>query len=352
MTLRQTLLLSLLPGMAVLLACAGTQAQSNAGSPDEVVAEVQGARITRAEVDKRAAGTLAGLIQQEYDARRQAIDEIVNDRLLEHEAAERKMTPADLLKAEVEGKTARPTPQEIEETYKRVQSRLGGRTLDQARQDIDQALYQEALAHRHQAFLHELKAKAKVTVALAAPRSVVPLPANAPSKGPDNAAITMVEFLDYQCPYCRRAEETVDELLKRNQGKIRFVHRDFPLPGHPRAMAATQATQCAGDQGKFWEYHHGIFEKPTDYSDQDLKERATTLGLDGGAFATCLTSGRHDKEIKASTDSGNELGVNSTPTFFINGRRVTGARSVDDFQEIIDEELATAPPAAKTAAGS
>jgi protein-disulfide isomerase len=188
----------------------------------------------------------------------------------------------------------------------------------------------------------ELKGKYLVRIALAPPRVEVPVPASAPSLGEDRAAVTVVEYLDYQCPYCKRAQATVDELLKSYKGKIRFVHRDFPIQGHPRAFPAAQAARCAGEQGKFWDYHRGMLTSGLPLEDGDLRTLASGLGLKADAFSACVTSGRHDADIKASLQSGTTLGVDSTPTFFINGRRLTGARPVAQFQEIIDEELARA----------
>src|SRR5262249_7689366 len=162
------------------------------------------------------------------------------------------------------------------------------------------------------------------------------------SLGEEKARVTVVEYLDYQWPYCKRAQSTVDELLKSYKGKIRFVHRDFPIQGHPRAFPAAQAARCAGEQGKFWDYHRGMLTSGLPLEDGDLRSLASGLGLKGDAFAQCLASGRFDTDIKASFQSGATLGVDSTPTFFINGRRLTGARPVAQFEEIIDEELAKA----------
>jgi protein-disulfide isomerase len=131
-------------------------------------------------------------------------------------------------------------------------------------------------------------------------------------------------------------------VLARNQGKVRFVHRDFLL-GRPRSMAVARAAQCAADQGKFWDYRRHLLEAPGDWTDEDLLRRTGALGLDRASLQACLSSDRHDKAILDSSEEGKALGVQSTPTFFINGRRLRGIRSADQFQEIIDSELGVRP---------
>jgi protein-disulfide isomerase len=165
------------------------------------------------------------------------------------------------------------------------------------------------------------------------------VPAIAPATGPEDAPITMVEFSDYQCPFCQKAEPTVQEVLAKYPGKIRLVHRDFPLDNHQRAVPVSRAVYCAGEQGKFWEFHRNVYLKPSDFSDEDLKKRAADLGLDAAAFGTCYASNKHDETIRAAAGQGTSLGVTGTPTFFINGRMLVGAQPFEAFRTIIDEEL-------------
>jgi len=316
--------------------------QATATASDPVVAEVDGTPIRRSEVDGRVAGELARIENEQYETRRNALEGLVSDRLLEHEATARGLAPSAVLKAEVEDRVAKPTQAQVSAFYQQVAPQMGGRPLAEVAPEIERHLRDQAVAERRLAFLGELKKKHKVRLELDAPRMNPVLPADAPSLGPARAPVTVVEYLDYQCPYCRRAQAIIQELLVRYPDRVRFVHRDFPLEGHPRAFATSQATRCAGEQGKFWEYHRDVLEKPSDLSDQDLRTRAGALGLKADAFAACLASGRHDASIRASYDSGLKLGVSSTPTFFVNGRRVVGARPLPQFQEVIEEELARA----------
>jgi protein-disulfide isomerase len=177
-----------------------------------------------------------------------------------------------------------------------------------------------------------------VKILLSEPRAVVQVPASAASLGPADAKVTIVEFLDYQCPFCHRAQESVDQMLKEYEGKVRFVHRDYLL-GKPRSLAAARAARCAGEQGKFWEYHRSLLLQAGDLSDADLTNRAKALGLDGGRFASCAATDKFDADIQSATDAGSQLGVSGTPTFFVNGKRAVGALTEQQFRELIDAEL-------------
>jgi protein-disulfide isomerase len=152
--------------------------------------------------------------------------------------------------------------------------------------------------------------------------------------------VTIVEFTDYQCPYCHRAQSTIEKVLSRFSGRVKLVHRDFPLDGHAQALPAARAARCAGEQGRFWDYHKNLMTASGDLSEADLETRAGTLKLNPTAFATCLASDRFDASIKESVEVGVKAGVTGTPAYFINGRMLTGARPYDDFQEVIEAELA------------
>ncbi len=162
-----------------------------------------------------------------------------------------------------------------------------------------------------------------------------------PSLGPANAPITLVEFADFQCPYCRQWEQaTYQPLLAAYPGKIRIVYRDLPLTSiHPNAMPAAEAAQCANEQGKFWPFHDKLFSSET-LSDDVYKQYAQDLQLDMTKFNACLTNHTYAKAIQADSDFAVNLGVNSTPTFFVNGLAIIGAQPLAQFTSLIDKELA------------
>jgi len=303
------------------------------------VGQVGTRSITLDEVDRHAAGKLQRLRNDEYEARRQALDEIIVEQLFQKEAAERGLTQDALLKAEIDAKVPPPTAAEVKSIYEQNKAAAGGRSLEEVTPLIERSVRERRTAERAERFRDELKAKTGVKVTLEAPRVPLTVPADAPAIGPAHAPVTIVEYLDYQCPFCHRAQGVVDEVLSRYPGKVRFVHRDFLL-GKPRSLPAARAARCAGEQGKFWEYHRNLLVSPGDMSDEDLRHRATSMGLDAGKFSACAASDRYDADIRRSTESGNAVGIDATPTFFINGRRLMGALPADQFAEAIDEELA------------
>ncbi|HMZ07862.1 MAG TPA: DsbA family protein [Anaerolineales bacterium] len=162
-----------------------------------------------------------------------------------------------------------------------------------------------------------------------------------PSLGPADAPITIVEFSDFQCPFCRRFhQETYSALLNAYPGQIRFVYRNLPLTSiHPNAMSAAIASLCANDQNVYWDYHDKLFSSETLSRDIYI-QYASELGVNVDDFSACLDSGAHDDYIAQDMDFALNLGVQSTPTFFVNGLAVVGAQPLDTFQQIIDKELA------------
>lgn len=166
-----------------------------------------------------------------------------------------------------------------------------------------------------------------------------------PARGPEDAPVVIIEFSDYQCPFCRRfRQQTFDRLFETYGDQIRFVYRDFPLTQiHPEAVNAAIAANCAGEQGQYWAYHDKLFEQAQGLSHEAYLAYARELGLDMEAFQACLQDPAQKKEVLADRDTGVQLGVTGTPTFFINGIPVVGAQPFEVFQQIIDQELQKAP---------
>ncbi len=165
-----------------------------------------------------------------------------------------------------------------------------------------------------------------------------------PARGPAGAAVTIVEFSDFQCPFCQRfSRETLPLILKNYGDRVRFVYRDFPLAQlHPGAQPAAEAAQCAFEQGRFWEYHDLLFQDPGALNAATFRAYARTLGLDAAAFDRCVEARRFAGEVQRDFAAGRSYGVNATPTFFVNGLMVVGAQPFDAFQQVIEQELARA----------
>jgi protein-disulfide isomerase len=313
-------------------------------APTAVVAEGAGLKVTLAEIEQRmGVERLMDLRQREYDTRKEALDSLLEERLVEKEAAAQGLTVEKLREREVDQKAAKPDRAEVEQLYSQNLRRFSGVPKEQALLTVERAVANRNREMRAGALRRELMKKHGIRIGLEPPRNELTVPADAPSLGPAKAAVTIIEFADYQCPYCHQAQLAVEEVLKRYSGKLRFVHRDYPLESiHPRASAAARASRCAGEQHKFWEYHRGLLAATGDLSEADLKGRAQSLGLNLVSFSSCLTQQGGELPIQASVTEGNRLGVSATPTFFINGRRLVGARSVTDLVDVIEDELARA----------
>ena len=165
-----------------------------------------------------------------------------------------------------------------------------------------------------------------------------------PSRGPENAPVTIIEYIDYQCPFCKRyAQETLPLIFATYGNEVRYVCRDFPIASlHPQAEKAAEAAMCAFDQGKFWEYRDMLFGNQSALDVTHLKAYAEVLGLDVSAFNQCVDSGRYTAEVQQDFDDGRGYGVSGVPTFFINGQKLTGAQPFSTFQQAIDQALAKA----------
>jgi protein-disulfide isomerase len=345
-----------IPGSATPSADAAEKTQSRPAAPlvagSQPVAVVAGTPITAAELDQLAGSRLFQVRQQEYQVRRQVLDDAIGKRLFDNEAATRKISVDELTRLEIEGKAAPVTDAEKKEFYEQNKARFGqGTPEEQALAQIETGLRQQRVRDRRAEFTKELRTKANVKVMLEPPRVTVAEGGN-PAKGPAAAPVTVVEFSDFQCPFCARVGPTLKKLEETYPGKLRIVFRDLPLLNiHKNAGHAAEAAQCANDQGKFWEMHDRLFANQAKLAPAELKEHAVALGLDATAFNQCLDSGKYTAEWRRDSEEATRLGLSGTPAFFINGRLLSGAQPYEAFAQVIDEELALAE-SKKTPSGS
>jgi protein-disulfide isomerase len=332
--------------VVLLGGCAASSAQqARIQAPGEVVATVGSTSFTLEQVDQRAlrqpTGNFGGmrLSQALYEARRLAIDELVDNELLVQEAAARKLGPEQLVEQEITSKVAAPTDDEVAVWYGQNQGRLQGATLDQAREPIRGYLVQQRTLAARQQYLDGLRGKTAVRVTLEPARQLI-AKVNRPAKGPADAPVEIIEFSDFQCPFCLNAFPTVNQVVATYGDRVRVVYRHYPLANHPRARPAAEASQCADEQGKFWAFHDRLFGDQTRLSDADFKQHAAELGLDVTQFNNCFDSQKYSADVEADIEAGNEAGVSGTPAFYINGRMLSGAQPFEAFKRIIDEELA------------
>jgi protein-disulfide isomerase len=310
----------------------------------ERIAEVDGTVITRAEVDKSAGKQLQGLRQQLYQLERQKLDEYIGATLVTREAKERGVSVSTLLEQEVNHTVQPVSEEEIRSFYESNKDRLRVE-LDKVHDQIRDYLREQKIAARKNEYFKTLRNKAKITSYLKPPavqRADVSIN-GAPFKGSEKATITIVKFEDFQCPYCKTVQPTYQELLKRYNGKVRLVHKDLPLDAiHPQARQAAEAARCAAEQGKFWEYHDKLYANSPKAGVEELKSYAKEVGLNAASFDQCYGSGKFRAAVQKDLNDGAQLGLTGTPTFFINGREISGAQPVEAFAAIIDEELGQA----------
>jgi protein-disulfide isomerase len=315
------------------------QSSSDPATASPPAAIVAGKPISEDELTARILPQLRQLRNQEYEVRSDALNSLIDQRLLDAEAARRGITVGELLRQEVDEKTPTPTDAEVQAFYQGQKDRIN-QPFEQVKDQLRQALLQNRAQQVRQGFLKTLRDQADVSIFLTPPRIEVDVNPDR-IRGNAQAPVTIVEFSDFQCPYCQRAYPTVQSLLAKYPKQVKFSYRDFPLRGlHPQAQMAAQAGRCAGEQGKFWEFHDDLFTKPNLLSKEELAKHAVTVGLDGDKFASCLDSGRYDDAIEKDVQDGIQAGVTGTPAFFINGILLSGALPASEFERTIDSELA------------
>jgi protein-disulfide isomerase len=315
------------------------------------VATINGAIVSEADLAPLVAAQLQQLRQQEYDLKSKALEQLIATRLIEAEAVKQGLTVAQLKDREVRARVSEPTDSEVEAYYLAQKDRVQ-RPLSEVQSQLRQALRQARIQELLQQYLARLKENSSVVVWLNPPR--VELTGHSKRvRGNPDAPVTIVEFSDFHCPFCKRVQPSLTELLTRYDGKVRLVFRDFPLDNlHPRARAAAEAANCAGDQGKFWEYHDLLFAEAPRASVDDLKGYARKVDLDAEKFDGCVFQNTYHDAVQRDVDEAVKLGMTGTPAFFINGRFLNGAQPMDKFVQIIDEELARATAGAQVSARS
>jgi len=303
-----------------------------------VLARVGDTEITEAEVEELVAPQLVKVRNDRFEALEQGLNNAVADRLIELEAAARGITSDELVEAEVTAKSTEVTDADIDAFYAQRQGQINA-PKEQVAEQIRQYLTQQQGGTLFQELVAGLEAKYGVERYLLPPRIDVASD-GFPSKGPKNAPVTIVEFSDFECPYCSRVLPSLRQVVDNYGDSVRLVFRQFPLNSiHPRAQKAAEASLCAADQDKFWEMHDAMFEEQKSLAIDQLKEKAARLGLDSEVFNSCLDDDKYADQVAADIKAGAAAGVSGTPAMFINGRFLNGAVPYEALAEIVDEEL-------------
>jgi protein-disulfide isomerase len=335
----RNLILAVLSSVAVIALTSACNKEARV-----IVADVDGQIVYASDLEKSAAKALSEQRERLYRLQKQKLEEYVDAVLLSRETKKNGVSVGTLLDREVNSKIMPITDDEIDVFYGSNKARLG-MDLKEAREQIREFLRVKKIEAQKALYLKSLRSNSRIETYLEAPplfRAEVPIP-GAPSKGPEYAPVTIVKFEDYQCPFCKQVQPIFGELFARYNGKIRLVHKDLPLENiHPQARQAAEAARCADEQGKFWTYHDKLYASASTLSAEDVKNYARELGLNVGLFDGCFATGKYRAIVEKDISDGVQLGLTGTPTFFINGREISGAQPLETFIKMIDEELGQA----------
>jgi protein-disulfide isomerase len=329
-----------LPSTSLLLAVILLSACQKVGGAK--IAEVDDRVILASDLQKYAGRELSLQRENLYKLEKQKLEEYISAFLLTQEAKKRGVSIETVLDQEVNSKILPVGDDEIDVFYKSNKARIAV-DLDKAREQIRGYLHNQKIEAQKALFFKSLRSNAKVVTYLKPPpvfRTEISV-AGEPFRGSEKARVTIVKFEDFQCPFCKQVQPTFDELLSRYNGKVRLVHKDLPLDSlHPQARQAAEAARCAYEQGKFWEYHDKLYANSPKAGADDLKSYAKEVSLNVDSFDRCFASGKYKAVVQQDLNEGAQLGLTGTPTFFINGREISGNQPLEAFEAIIDEELA------------
>lgn len=332
---------------AILLGLAGVVAvgfliSAQTAQKGQAVAEVGDEVITAQELEKALGAELASLQEQIHRMKKEKLEALIEEKLLAQEAAKQGLGVEALLEAEVNGKVEPVTEPEVETLVQANKERFKG-TEETLRERVRDFLKQRKLEARRRDYLESLRAAAEVAIHLPPPeiyRAELDVE-GAPVRGAANAPVTLVKFEDFHCPYCDRVQATLAQLQSRYGDKLKIVHRDFPIDTlHPLARKSHEAARCAKAQGQFWAYHDLLYADKPATNVEELVADAEKVGLDAKAFEECLNSGTYAAAVEEDIKRGTRLGLTGTPSFFVNGRLLSGALPLQEFVEVIEEELA------------
>ncbi len=317
-------------------------AMADDGSPTDVVATIGDQNITRAELDKAVKSQMIELDNQRYEILEQGLNNLVSEKVLTMDAKEKGKTLEEYQKELLSAPVDEPSAEQVQKIYdeNKDQPGIDGKPLDEVKGRIVEYLKKQQRVQKVQTLLTDLKKKYNTTIKMERPVVAVTDGGRMSRGGGPSAPVTIIAFSDYECPYCKSAEPTIQQVIAAYGDKVRYVHRDYPLPFHKFARKAAETARCAGEQGKFWEVHDALYKAAL--SDEAIDSAVATLGVDKTKLAACLDAGTAKKMVDEDMEAGGDIGVSGTPTFYINGHQMVGPQSLDGFKQIIDAELAKA----------
>ena len=318
--------------LVVLAAAAAAQ------SPETVLATVNKIEITQKQVDEAVAVQIYPLQQQLYAIRKAALENLITTKILESEAASRDISLEDLRRQLTLGEV-NVTRAQVEEAYKQNASFFATMSPDEARERLRLDLENQARMKHYRAGLEALRRKWTVTMNFSPPVFVSELDDGlSPIRGAPDPVVTIVEFSDFECPFCKQVQSVLAELIEKHGRDVRLVFKHLPLEGHRNSLPAARAAYCAAEQDRFWPFHDALFTAGN-LSPPILEQIASGLGLGLQKFQECVDSERSRAAVVKDIEAARRLRIDSTPSFVVNGKLVKGALSFADFQKIIEQEL-------------
>ena len=304
----------------------------------EVLATVDGYEITRQEVEELSPDQFIQAKQELHALTERAVDQAIDRKLVELEAEKEGLDVDGLMVRDVVSKLPEVSQAEVDSVYNLYREQLNNAPVDSVAPQIRAFLSRMQRSKAMEVYVAQLRALHDVRHLLEPAR--IEVEAIGPSKGSADAPITLVEFSDFECPFCVRVLPTLDQVQEKYGDQVRIVYRQFPLNGiHPNAQLSAEASLCADAQGKFWEMHDAIFEARGKADADGLKTMAVDLGMDPEVFNGCLDSREFRGQVEADLEAGRKAGVTGTPALFINGRFLSGAQPFNVVAKVIDDEL-------------
>jgi len=320
-------------GLTLTLALLGTGSAVAQKSTD-VLAEVGAVKLTMSDLEQQESSKLLQARFDLYQAESKALDDLIDTTLIAQKATSAGLTVDQLLDREVKSQVKDPTEDQIRIFYEGLETdqpyeAMRGKILEKIR------LLRTNKARA--AYIKALREQSNVYVTLAPPSTAVDL-GNTDVLGSKDAPVMLVEFADYECPYCQKVAPAIKKLQEDFGGKLAVAYKDFPLPMHAHAEKAAEAARCAGKQGHFWAFHDELFSSKELDIDQ-LKAQARSLKLDPAAFNKCLDGGETAAAVQQDREQGLRLGLSGTPSFFVNGHFLSGALDYATLRKMVDQQL-------------
>ena len=311
---------------------------ASAQTPETVVATVNSIEITQKQVDESVAAQIYPLQQQLYAIRKAALENLITTKILESEAAARRISIDDLRKQLTLGEV-NVTRAQVEDAYKQNASFFATMSPDEARERLRLDLENQARMKHYRTGLDALRMKWTVTMNIPPPVFVSELDDGvSPVKGATNQRVTIVEFSDFECPFCKQVQSVLTQIVERYGRTVRLVFKHLPLEGHRNSLPAARAAYCAAEQDRFWQFHDAVFAAGN-LSPPVFEQIASDLGLGLPKFQDCVASERSRAAVIKDIEAARLLRIESTPSFVVNGKVIKGALSFADFQRIVEQEL-------------